>query len=61
MYGIQNNELILFKLYLENRKQMCDVGNEISDLEDVNVGVAQNSILGSLLFVFALNGLPAYM
>jgi hypothetical protein len=49
-YGIKNNALRWFNLYLSNRKQVCKVGMSVSNSENITTGVPQGSNLGPLLF-----------
>ena len=49
-YGICGNELNWISDYLFNRTQYVAYNNGFSNLESVNLGVPQGSILGILLF-----------
>lgn len=57
-YGIDDNEIIWFKSYLSNRFQTVTVNSTLSDLQNVNIGIPQGSILGPLLFIIFVNCLP---
>ena len=57
-YGINDGELHWFTAYLFNRTQQVVMGNVKSEIEHVNCGVPQGSILGSLLFLVFFNDFP---
>ncbi len=59
MYGIRNNELRWFHNYLTGLSQVVSVNGAISDSDDIDVGVAQWSVLGPLLFIVFINDLPS--
>ena len=50
--------LTLLHSYLEDRQQHVKIYDDCSDYLDVTSGAPQGSILGSLLFLFFINGLP---
>lgn len=45
------------KSYLDNRKQKVRIGLEYSEYKNINTGVPQGTILGSLLFIIYVNDL----
>ena len=53
--GVANQ---IFKSYLQNRKQLVDLGVEKSQIGSVSSGVAQGSVLAALLFLVFINDLP---
>ena len=50
-YGIRGNPLQWFKSYLQNRLQYTVVNGEKSNLQHVQYGVPQVSVLGHILFL----------
>ncbi len=54
-YGISGPFRDLLKSYLSNRKMFTEIGNYKSDLNYVNYGVPQGSILGPLLYLLYIN------
>ena len=56
--GITGNALLLFKSYLINRTQRCEVNRFISRESRVKCGVPTGSILGPRFFLLYINDLP---
>ena len=54
-YGIDGNSLKIFQNYLSKRKQFVKFENVHSEVLDINIGVPQGSVLGSLLFTIYVN------
>ena len=58
-FGVTDKNLAWFQSYLSNRKQYIEIGeNSKTDPKYVTCGVPQGSILGPLLFLVYVNGLP---
>ena len=49
-YGVDGELLSLLENYLENRKQRVVLNGQTSEWREINFGVPQGSVLGSLLF-----------
>ena len=49
-YGLYGKTLLLFKSYLNNRKQYTEFDDTTSETSLIKVGVPKGSILGPLLF-----------
>lgn len=54
-YGIQGQELRLFKNYLSERKQFVEINQIHSEIQTISTGVPQGSILGPLMFIIYVN------
>ena len=54
-YGFRGTALDWFKSYLTNRKQFISFNNCTSNLQSIECGVPQGSILGPLLFILYVN------
>lgn len=57
-YGVKNKELSWFQSYLQRRTQRTKVEEAVSESINVNLGVPQGSVLGTLLFIIYVNEMP---
>ena len=54
-YGVQNKAKDLLESYLSNRKQFVQIGEIVSQVKPISMGVPQGSVFGLLLFNIVKN------
>ena len=58
IYGVEDTDLRWFQSYLDNRKQLCKINHQVSNVQRIRCGVPQGSNLGPLFFLLYINDLP---
>ena len=58
-YGIRATQLKWFSSYLSNRRCFVEIDKIRSNIEYMNIGVPQGSILGPILFLFYVNDISS--
>ena len=59
-YGVAHSALQWFESYLSDRYQVTTVQQELSKPAHIPIGVAQESVLGPLMFLIYVNDLPTF-
>ena len=60
-YGIRGQPLRLLKSYLHGRRQGVYAEGELSSLVNIDIGVAQGTLMGPMMFCLYMNDLPEYV
>ena len=56
-YSVQNKVKDLLESYLSNRKQFVQIGEIVSKIKPISMGVPQGSVIGPLLFNIFINNI----
>ena len=54
-YKAKNKAKDLFESYLSNRKQLVQIGEIVSKIKPISMGVPQGSVIGPLLLIIAVH------
>ena len=54
-YVVRGTPIKWFRSYFNNRLQCVEIDNSLSEVESIDCGVPQGSVLGSILFLLYIN------